>query len=343
MSSNQGCFSWQWNCCCAGKKGDCEVDAASESQPLNRNVPSIIPVVRSEGTSQTNYSSILEEPQFAYNMNNVQRGTALIFNQMYFSDHAARQGTNKDRDDLEAVLTKLGFEVRIFNNLTTTKIFEELHRVSALKHFDSDCLIVTVMTHGSRDWLYSYDGAYALRDMTILFNDENCPSLKGKPRLFFIQACRGSKSDAGYSVPGPYNYVRNSIEQTHTDAERRTPTEMAMEIFPEEDEKEYLHNQPAYDDFLIVRSTLINYYSFRNRNTGSWFIQDLCRELSLKGTTCDILNVMNFVNWAVTERESFDPQGDNHKKKITICTTSRLKKVLQFNVKKQSNGVKSKK
>jgi len=60
--------------------------------------------------------------------------------------------------------------------------------VSAEDHSDADCVTVTVMSHGTDNgFLYARDVQYPVDTLWNPFNAENCPSLAGKPKLFFVQ------------------------------------------------------------------------------------------------------------------------------------------------------------
>lgn len=67
-------------------------------------------------------------------------------------------------------------------------------------HKDADCLVVIVMTHGDPNELKAYDYTYHSSRLWEQFTAENCPTLAGKPKLFFIQACRGDRVDLGTRV-----------------------------------------------------------------------------------------------------------------------------------------------
>lgn len=71
-------------------------------------------------------------------------------------------------------------------------------------HRDADCFACAILTHGDQiltqkewdrlgqdvrlDLLFGSDGkALATKAVVEIFNDINCPSLIGKPRLFFLQ------------------------------------------------------------------------------------------------------------------------------------------------------------
>ena len=68
-------------------------------------------------------------------------------------------------------------------------------KMKTLKNFeDYSCLMVFILTHGSGN------GELLGRDLTTVplvklsevFSSEHCSGLTGKPKIFFIQACRGS-------------------------------------------------------------------------------------------------------------------------------------------------------
>lgn len=63
------------------------------------------------------------------------------------------------------------------------------------EHARADSCIVIVLSHGAYDALIGVDeeplGLHSLLDC---FNARNAPLLAGKPKLFFVQACRGGKT-----------------------------------------------------------------------------------------------------------------------------------------------------
>ncbi len=60
------------------------------------------------------------------------------------------------------------------------------------KYKKSDSMIVVILTHGQRGSLYGTDGnAIEIEKLLSIMNAEYCKNFRGKPKLFFIQACRG--------------------------------------------------------------------------------------------------------------------------------------------------------
>ena len=59
---------------------------------------------------------------------------------------------------------------------------------------EMECLILVIMSHGDTTGVFGTDGDLInLKEMTELFTSANCPGLNEKPRLVFVQACRGGK------------------------------------------------------------------------------------------------------------------------------------------------------
>lgn len=249
-----------------------------------------------------------------YNMNHKRRGIALIFNTENFkaADNKKRTGSIKDRDDLAKVLCALEFDVEVFNDLTFKAMEKELKKARRKCHKDNDCLLMTIMSHGDLGAISSYDEDYALEDVTSFFTDENCPSLQGKPRLFLVQACR--------EIIGRANHITNFSANT-SDANP----------FNDKDGTFKINRDGNNNDFLIIRSAMPGFVSYRNTTDGSWFIQELCKNLQAYGTTEELSTLLKRVNRRLSERE-FNHLGGEQRKDILSITNS-LTKFLMFNQK----------
>ncbi|KAA0713225.1 Caspase-8 [Triplophysa tibetana] len=137
-------------------------------------------------------------------------------------------------------------------------------------------------SHGRSDGVYGTDkNIVSVDEIREPFNGSNCRNLAGKPKLFFIQACRGSNSHNVVRVQA--DDPEGAESELEVDAER-------MEVLI-----------PVDSDFLIARSTIDRYYSFRDTMKGSWFIQSLCKQLEThcpQGT--DIQTILLAVNHDVS-------------------------------------------
>ncbi|XP_075969386.1 death related ICE-like caspase [Anticarsia gemmatalis] len=241
-----------------------------------------------------------------YNMGHKSRGMAIIFNHEHFNIHSlkSRTGTNVDSDNLSKVLKSLGFTVTILHNLTSSEVLGYIRQIADMNHSDNDCLLIAVLTHGEMGVLYAKDTHYKPDNLWSQFTADKCPTLAGKPKLFFIQACQGDKLDAGIE-----------LNRTETDGSPASSYKI-----------------PIHADFLIVFSTVPGYYSWRNTTRGSWFMQALCDELRYAGTERDILTLLTFVAQRVAlDFESNTPDMlPMHQQKQVPCITTMLTRLLVF-------------
>lgn len=242
-----------------------------------------------------------------YNMNHPKRGLALIFNHEHFEipQLKSRAGTNVDCENLASTLKHLDFDVRVYKDMKLRDMQKEVEKVAKMDHSDNDCILITILSHGELGYLYAKDCQYKLDIIWSYFTANHCPTLAGKPKLFFIQACQGDQLDAGVTLS----------DRTETDS----AGSMSYKI-------------PAHADFLIAYSTIPGFYSWRNTQKGSWFMQSLCQELNQHGKKYDILTLLTFV----AQRVAYDFESNTpdipmmHQQKQIPCVTTMLTRLLRF-------------
>lgn len=81
------------------------------------------------------------------------------------------------------------------------KIKEIVEKLRNYNHSMYDCFIIAILSHGDEGAIYGTDGdLVTLEDIMYQFGANRCPTLSGKPKLFFVQACRGGKFNFVVSV-----------------------------------------------------------------------------------------------------------------------------------------------
>lgn len=260
-------------------------------------------------SSESHYRIV--SPSFQYKMSHRRIGKCIIINNKNFEERTGmnvRNGTDRDAGELFKCFKDLGFEVCIYNDQTCKNMDRLLKEVSEEDHSDSSCFACVLLSHGEEGMVYGTDGAMPIKSMTSLFKGDVCKSLVGKPKLFFIQACRGSEFDDGVQTDsGPPN------DMIETDASPR-------------------HKIPVEADFLFAYSTVPGYYSWRNPGRGSWFVQALCNVLDEFGKQLEIMQILTRVNYMVaTNFESWSEDPRFSEKKQIPCVVSMLTKELYFN------------
>ncbi|XP_072904224.1 caspase-7-like isoform X2 [Hemitrygon akajei] len=244
-----------------------------------------------------------------YNMNYQHIGTCIIFNNKNFQPSTGmskRNGTDKDASNLMKTFKNLGFHTEILNDQTCQQMLQKLSNVAKSDHSQMAAFICVFLSHGEEGLLYGTDGYEEIKTFTSIFRGDLCRSLIGKPKLFFIQACRGNEFDAGVETDG--------IE---TDSKGEPATS--------------LQKIPIEADFLYAYSTAPGYYSWRNTANGSWFIQSLCHVLDSYGKKLELMQLLTRVNHKVAlEFESNTDANYSSAKKQIPCIISMLTKEFYF-------------
>uniref|UniRef100_A0A1B6HU18 Caspase family p20 domain-containing protein n=1 Tax=Homalodisca liturata TaxID=320908 RepID=A0A1B6HU18_9HEMI len=243
-----------------------------------------------------------EKHSMEYNTSHPKIGHAVILNHEEFAieNTPTRHGSKLDANRLGKTLASLGFSVDIHHDLDSEKIRSKIKDLAELNHSDCDCVLVAVLSHGmGTSYILARDYPYPVDMLWSPFTPDRCPTLAGKPKIFLIQACRGDKLDGGVQL------VRRS--QVDSDSGQT-------------------YKIPAMADFLIAYSTAEGFYSWRNPQKGTWFIQSLCDVLEQEANSHDLYTLLLMVAQKVAlDHESFsDLYPWQHQQKQVPQTVSTL-------------------
>ena len=232
----------------------------------------------------------------------VKRGECLIINQV-FKDNPQlyREGTEKDEESLIRTWNMIGCKehVTVVRDLTKEEILSELKRFRLkLQKTRPDFMVIAILSHGFRDKRTGCDfimdinkeGMSVTSIKNMFINGYLCRSMIGKPKLFFIQACRGKFfQEALSNMPRqqmmPYDF-------SETDGENDE------EKMLESGGVKYAHKSW----FFIFHSTdnyCKGYISLRDPTMGTVFIQALCKVLNESWYINDISTIAMEVNRSI--------------------------------------------
>ncbi|XP_074767388.1 caspase-8 isoform X3 [Athene noctua] len=191
---------------------------------------------------------------------------------------------------LRRVFSKLHFTIAEYKDLTAEEIRKIVNIYRCEDHKDKDCFVCCILSHGKKGIVYGVDGQEVpIQELTTSFTGQNCHSLAGKPKVFFVQACQGDACQKGVTIETDSGEQDSSVE---TDAGFQ------------------LDCIPAEADFLLGMATLQDYVSYRSPRQGTWYIQALCQHLEY---SCprgeDILTILTAVNQEVS-RKSCEPNAE---------------------------------
>ena len=209
-----------------------------------------------------------------YNMTKTPHGICLIINnyEFYQGDPkyerlTDRSGAQKDQENLVETFKFLKYEIDLRENLTSEKMVDTLKDISCRDHTPYDSFICCILTHGEEGVVFGADSRpVSLRDLTGIVKGTFTRSLMNKPKLFFVQACRGDREERGIPV-----------------------------------EKDGDTSLPVEADFLFGYATPTGKAAYRSRRHGSWFISELCEVFKEDSMQMPLGAMMKKINRRVSD------------------------------------------
>ncbi|GFT07872.1 caspase-3 [Nephila pilipes] len=221
-------------------------------------------------------------------------GIAVIMNHVKFYHHGLgdRPESSLDAEALKKLWESYGFTTKIHMNLTDKEVFDVFKSLSKMDHSHYDVFVACYLSHGDEGVVYPSKGdPIKLSDLLDIMSND-CETLVGKPKLFFVQACQGRQIQTGIG-----NRVISEYPRSET---RVRPSRLTK-------------NAAFRSDVLMYNSSIEGYVSFRE-GRGSWFISELVTEIEKHGEEMTIINVLTKVEKNVTEKE-----GIIFNSNITTC------------------------
>ncbi|XP_019308593.1 caspase-2 isoform X2 [Panthera pardus] len=174
-------------------------------------------------------------------------------------------------------------------------------------HRVTDSCIVALLSHGVEGGIYGVDGKLLqLQEVFRLFDNASCPNLQNKPKMFFIQACRGDETDRGVDQQDGKNSAGSS------------------ECEESDDSKELLKTRlPTRSDMICGYACLRGTAAMRNTKRGSWYIEALTQVFSERACDTHVADMLVTVNALIKEREGYAPGTEFHrcKEMSEYCST----------------------
>jgi hypothetical protein len=237
------------------------------------------------------------------------RNVCVIINNHFSETRDQRHGTDVDATALRATFSYFGFVVveEPFKDLTATQMTTSLENaLKAEKKDDIGCFVCVILTHGyEKGILCGNDySTVEIDKLASIFNGDKCEKLVGKPKLFFIQACRGNGYDAGVKK------------------------DALLGRFPES------KVIPVEADFLLAYCVTADHFATRDPKEGSCFIQALCNVLKEHPRGIELMQLMTLVNKRVADYVLWIKREDQDKERVQCkqmpCFVSTITKHYYF-------------
>jgi hypothetical protein len=223
----------------------------------------------------------------------------VIINNEKFKGEKLKDLENDDAKHTPWLLSafhSLHFRNMYRENLSSKAMLKTLEDVALEQDLrQHDALCVFFLSHGSSNTVVGSDGKDVhIRDILQIFSDKNCPQLKGKPKLFFVHACRSAED-----------------------------RKVKPKFCPENDEI------IPYSDMILCYSTVNGFSVEDHLPIGSDYCCELARILYWDPFDKDLIEILNLVDKKVQGLKRTDGKK-NPLKQITSYTTIGFNKKLYF-------------
>ncbi len=121
-----------------------------------------------------------------YPMSLTPRGICYIINN-YFTI-----GTYKETQRLRNIIKQLHFQVIIEKNKSINEILDNLKNYAkSYQQNDYDAFMFMIISYKNKnnELVDLENGTLKINELIEIFNDDNCPKMKEKPRVFFFNLC----------------------------------------------------------------------------------------------------------------------------------------------------------
>ncbi|XP_041128939.1 caspase-14-like isoform X1 [Polyodon spathula] len=196
--------------------------------------------------------------------------------------------------------------------LKTVKNFRD--EINNSKENISCCFVITA-SHGDLGAIYGSDSERVeLNSIFKLFRNDQCPKLQSKPKVFIIQACRGTQRDLGVN--------RNAAPCYDSRGPSLSPFKPVV-----------VH------DMLTVYAQQPGYVAFRSTRAGSLLFQEMEGVFKEYAGSCHLFDLFTKVNQKLVQLNirvlkkgaETKKKDDYEAAKETLLIESTLKKLLYLN------------
>ncbi|KAJ3590192.1 hypothetical protein NHX12_008146 [Muraenolepis orangiensis] len=201
---------------------------------------------------------------------------ALLITNVHFDNMPLRKGAEKDEQNMENLLTSLGYTVVKYRDLSGVQMDEAIEKFSQDARLpEADSVFVVIMSHGQRGAVlgvrHSGDGEADTLPVDNIYkhlDSARCPGLLNKPKVIIIQACRGALDGSVSVCDGPGS-VWNEATCVQVDGSLQTQPEDTEEHI-EDDGFRRVHKEK---DMIALLSCTPDTVSYRHAAQGSFCIR----------------------------------------------------------------------
>ena len=179
-------------------------------------------------------------------------------------------------------------------------------QIASQSHEKYDSFVCCILSYGFLDCIYGTDNREVrISEISTLFKGHSCPTLTGKPKLFFFNADRGHNRDRGVYVQKDdedkvvvWKDNTDKVVVQKPDGEDKVVVQKDDEMNAKDDpDDDFI---PSEADFLFGYATSSDYVSWISSRHGSFYISKLCEVFLDYATQQDLLSMLTIVNHKVS-------------------------------------------
>lgn len=248
----------------------------------------------SQGVDRLDAPQVVTADSRYYNMRQSKRGYAIIFKHEYFKSPTLerRECASYDAQMCKEAFEALSFTVIVHSDLGKEDFFKEIDRIRRMPLSSCDCLVIIFMSHGceerDKEYIWLRDGKVLTSTLWGNFTADKCPQMAGKPKLYFIQACRGETTEKGIRLTSAKGM------RMVTDGFKSDSVDSASQ------DEDYVI--PLHSDMLMMWASYPGMFAFKAKRdgiNGSVFLhflcQVLCRDYQNQSLSSMLLTVTRYV------------------------------------------------
>ncbi|KAK3853062.1 hypothetical protein Pcinc_040380 [Petrolisthes cinctipes] len=215
-----------------------------------------------------------------YSVRSSPRGVVHVFNYKFDGQGKKweREGAEHDSTNLRGIFTLMGYEVKVHENLSnedTREMMKSIRNGKRLK--DVDALIFFFLSHGKDPYTFYTNDKIEMNLFNIryMFTDRRCPAMSSKPKIFFMNYCRGEGQE---------------LERREVDTSS--------------------HDTP--NDMVTVHAAAEGIMAYRTSARGTHFVEYLCQVLRSYSRSHELREIYNMVRDEMSARNSTRPMWEDY-------------------------------
>ncbi|XP_019855949.1 PREDICTED: caspase-6-like, partial [Amphimedon queenslandica] len=235
-------------------------------------------------------------------MRSIPQGLCLLINIVHFERHEDRPGSNIDAASIKDVFENvLNFQVTMITDPTLQELHQVLIKFFEINHLAYDAFFIVILSHGDfGNVIYTSDSrSIKISEISDYFTSGMCPTLANKPKVFIVQACRGSKHNKTVSTDsksgGSLDSMIHGLSLSH-DGGGLSGVQIDT-------------STPDRIDFFYAFATIDEHEALRHCVNGSWFINELVtgiRHFAKKYKEVNLEELIKKVNQRLSKKKYED-------------------------------------